>query len=350
MTPYDNDVFALYTVDPNIANWDIVTPTQSELEKMLKAAEAAEMDIHVRGVINISQQYQDEHGFRCSTWIEPTNPQEFFDSYTKLLLKLVPLLNKYHVKLLTPFIEMTGIEKYSDLIKKMCTTISRTYKGEIGFEEETANILNGASVFNSTPIRTEEAYANFEKGFTFWNWVSPTGKHIIYEYSVWTPRLETQKDQRVSVMEPNFIKFLEPAHSYFSSTYPQDSQMIGEIGTRDADGGCLGPDYYNIPRSQRVFDEQERADVWYAYFKGSKELGIESLDVWVFTLGNTSWGDHSAGTNFMYIGFKGPISPPTVSSPRSLSLRTNWRNQGAPQCDNVGLVTICNVIAMPYVF
>jgi hypothetical protein len=267
------------------------------------------MDVHVRGHLYISQQYQDEHGFSFSGDIDPTNPQEFFDSYTKLWLELVPLLNKYHVKLITPFTECDKIEKYPKLIKAMYTKISEQYNGEMGFEEATANILNGTSYINDTPIYTESAYANFEKNFTFWNWVSPTGKHIIYEYSVWTPRLETQKDQRVSVMEPNFIKFLEPAHSYFSSTYPQDSQMIGEIGTRDADGGCLGPDYYNIPRSQRVFDEQERADVWYAYFKGSKELGIESLDVWVFTLGNTSWGDHSAGTNFMYIGFKGPISP-----------------------------------------
>ena len=168
----------------------------------------------------------------------------------------------------------------ANLIKEMYTKISKVYNGEMGFEEETANILNGASVFNSSPICTDGAYAKFEEGFAFWDWVSPNGKHIRYEYSVFTPKVEAQKDQRVSVMERNFIRFLNPAHDYFSSTYPNIAQMFGEIGAKNADGQSLGPAYYDIPHNRRVLDEQERADYFLAALKGSKALEIMTINVW----------------------------------------------------------------------
>ena len=305
MTPYDNNVFELKTADPQIAIWGIRTPTLDELETMLKAISEAGLEIQVRGYIYISQEYQDEHGFAWSALIDPRDPEEFFDNYTRLWLKLVLLLNKYHVKLITPFTEMDGIEKYPELIKRMYSTISRTYEGEMGFEEATNLLLTGNSVINETPIHTESAFRQLVKDFTFWDWKDSHGRPMRLEYSCWTPPLETQKDQRVSVMAPNFVKFWEYAVNYYSSTYPQDPQMFGEIGVYDADGVGLGPTYWNM--TNKVLDYQEVADVWCAYLNGTRKLGIESLNIWIIPFGDF-WSD-GVGDTYLNIGLRKPESP-----------------------------------------
>ncbi len=306
MTPYDNKVFELETVDPKISTWNMRTPSQAELEEMLKAISEVGLDAHVRGNIYISKEYQDAHGFAWSSLIDPTNPQKFFDNYTKLWLKLVPLLNKYHVKLITPFTEMDGIEKYPDLIKKMYTKISERYEGEMGFEEATGNILSGTSPFNFTPIHTERAYANFERNFTFWDWKDSSGRSIITEHSVFAVHIENQKDQRVSYMLSSFVKFMKPAVDYYKSTYPDVHQMFGELGIYNIDGVGEGPSVWDS--SEKRMDFQEMADITYVHLKGAKELGIESINIWSIPLGDL-WPNDVVGNFFINTGLRSPESP-----------------------------------------
>ena len=280
MTPYDNDVIAMYTVDPDIVNWDMVTPTESELEKMLKAASAANMEIHVRGHLYLSQKYQDQHGPTFDGDIDPRNPKQFFESYADLLLKLVPLLNKYHVKLLTPFVEMDKIEKYPDLIEEMCTTISGQFDGEMGFDEATQNMLTGDSYINSTLIHTRNAFDRLVRDFTFWNWKDSHGRPMRIEYSVGNTPVETQMDQRVSVMAEKFTKFWKLPVDYYSPAYPANTQMFGELAAFNADGQSLGPAAFKQIRN-KVMDEQEQADYILAALKGAKELRtIAYINYW----------------------------------------------------------------------
>ena len=302
-SPTDNTVLELPEANNDIIPWKITTPSESEIEAMLKASSEVGLDARVRGYIYISQAYQKEHGFTCSSWIDPANPQKFFDSYAALWLKLVPLLNKYHVKLFTPFVEMDGIEKYPDLIKKMYMTISAQFEGEMGFDEAMNSMLEGIS-----PMQNGRSFLQMVRNFTFWNWKDSKGRPMRIEYSGWTPPIETQKDQRVSVMERNFVEFWKPAVDYNNSTYPEDPQMFGEIGARNADGQSLGPDYYKIPPAQRVFDNQEFSDAWDVFFKGSEELGIKSLNIWVIPLGD-KWPVDYPGNNFINIGLRQPESP-----------------------------------------
>ena len=281
MTPYDSDVIKVYSPEPGIATrGGIITPTSERLEKMLKAAQEAGVYVHIRGHLYISQKYKDEYGFMgCSSDIDPRNPERFFDGYTTLLLKLVPLLNKYHVKLLTPFTEMDGIEKYPGLIKEMYTTVSEQFDGEMGFEEATHNMLTGDSYINPTPIHTVSAFESLVRNFTFWDWKDSHGRPMRIEYSCWNPPVETQMDQRVSVMEPNFVKFWSIPVDYYRSKYPDDSQMFGEIGARNADGQSLGSAYWDI--KNKVIDEQERADYILAALIGTKRLqDITAFDFW----------------------------------------------------------------------
>jgi hypothetical protein len=54
-------------------------------------------------------------------------------------------------------------------------------------------------------------------------------------------------------------------------------------------------------------DEQEMADFFYAALKGSKELGVESLNIYVLPLGDL-WGTWT-GSNFITIGLREPEMP-----------------------------------------
>jgi hypothetical protein len=97
MTPYDNNLFEQHTVDYSITNWEIVTPTTSELEKMLKAADEAGLDKQVMGFFYVSKSYIDAHKDRFvgKAMMDPSNPKLFFENYARLLEKMIPLLNRF---------------------------------------------------------------------------------------------------------------------------------------------------------------------------------------------------------------------------------------------------------------
>ena len=130
------------------------------------------------------------------------------------------------------------------------------------------------------------------------------------EYSAWIIKpKETQTDQRMSVIEKNYLQTWSIPISYYRSTYPLNLQMWGEIGAKDFDGYVLGPDYFerSHPESKKAPDEQERSDVIYAVLEASKELGIDSLNIWSFLLCDTA-PNWEAG-NGMNIGYARSASP-----------------------------------------
>jgi hypothetical protein len=143
--PYSNVVKELFSYDDSIIRSYTTTPSRADLETLLGAITEAGLETHVRGYLWINKEYQKEHGFSWSSEIDPTSPQAFFDMNMKLWMDLVPILNKFNVKLMTPFTEMDGIEKYPELIENMYSKISAVFKGEMGFEEATNLMLAGHS-------------------------------------------------------------------------------------------------------------------------------------------------------------------------------------------------------------
>ena len=165
----------------------------------------------------------------------------------------------------------------------MYTKISQGYDGEMGFDESTQAILGGRSPLRggNKLISTESQFARVVRNITFWNWRDSKGRAMRIEYSIGNCPVETQKDQRVSVMAPAFVKFLEPAVAYYSSTYPENPQMFGELAAFNADGQSMGANYYfSMPSSEIRMDEQERADYILAATKGAKELGMIAINFW----------------------------------------------------------------------
>jgi len=302
-TPFNNGVKTLPSCDLSTIDAWIYSPSDKNVETLLKAITEAGLEAHVRGYIYINNKYSKQHGFTWSSMISPSNPTLFFANYTNLLLEIVPILNEYHVKLFTPFVEMDGIEQYSNLIKNMYDQIARVFTGELGFDEATNLMLKGGS-----PSQKGRTFEQMAKHFTFWNWEDANGEPMRIEYSTWDIKMETQTDQRATVIERMFKQFWSRPISYYSLKYPINPQMWGEIGARDADGYVAGPDYYySIPPNERKSDEQERSDFMYAMLKDSKELGIDKINIWSFLLGDNALNWKSG--NGLNTGFEQPISP-----------------------------------------
>jgi len=308
---YDNEVKILPSFDLSIIVAGIYTASDSDLETMLKAIAEAGLDAHVRGQIFVSLEYQKEHGFTWSGDIDPNNPNRFFENYTQLWLDIIPILNQHNVKLITPFTEMDGIEKYPSEIKEMYDRLSNVFCGELGLEQETNMMMAGYSqASNYDPIHTPSEFRRFAKNLTFWGWANPKGDSMRIEYSAWvtTPK-ETQRDQRSCMIAKKYIQTWSLPISYYSSTYPLNLQMWGEIGAKDFDGYVLGPEYFERahPETTKIPDEQERSDVIYAILEASRELTIESINLWSFITCDMyrNW----EGGNGMNIGYARPPSP-----------------------------------------
>ena len=68
--------------------------------------------------------------------------------------------------------------------------------------------------------------------------------------------------------------------AYYTSTYPENPQMFGELGFHNVDGQVLGTDFYQWPSSERRMDNQEGSDYILTAMKGAKELGIMAINFW----------------------------------------------------------------------
>ena len=241
----------------------------------------------------MSKEYQDVNGYASQNHIDPSDPTLFFENYGNLMIDLAKTLNEYHVKLLTPFTEMEGIQKYPRLIKEMYDRISRVFNGEMGLEEATSNMLNNLA----TPGYRKTAFR--EMAGQYWDWTDTQGRPMVREYSCWAIPMDSHKDQRLSVMSGNFVRFWKRATDYYRPLYPENPEMFGEQGVYQEDGVCLGgPDYWKV-QGEGILDNQEVADIWVAYLQGDHKLGIDRITVWAFTLGDF-WYGYEVGDFMIY--------------------------------------------------
>ena len=295
---HSSEIKTLYTSDNNIIPWNITTLTNTELEELLSQIAEAGLDARVMGMFYVSLKYGNEY----KGAMDPQNPEMFFDNYAKLLEKIIPILNEYGVKSMTVLDETDTINiKYPSLISELLTRLSKGFNGNLAIDSGIHNIVMG--LFVPVVSSWKEAIDTMR----FWKWISSSGVALDIEYSCWAPEIETQGDQRSSVMAVKFVEFWKPVYDYVHLKYPGHSQNFGEIGVYNANGvGLGGASYWNMPNKK--LDNQEMADIWYAYFKGSEELGVEKLDVWTIPFGDL-WANDVAGNFFINIGLGQPESP-----------------------------------------
>ena len=149
-----------------------------------------------------------------------------------------------------------------------------------------------------------------------WDWVDREGRYMNRAYSCWAIPMETQKDQRASVMPGGFVRFWKPALDFYHQMFPNNPDMFGEQGEYNADGVCLGGQYYWHTSDPKKFDDQEMADVWYGYLKGDDDLGVSNIVIWSIPLGNLWANDNPPGDHFINFDSTGYRVITSIIAPR----------------------------------
>lgn len=209
---------------------------------MLAAAAEAKLDVNVINKIYVSRAYEPPWGgLAFGGGLDPQNPEMFFKNYQNLVLPLGKLLEEFHVKSWLVFDEMNKLEKYTSLVHKLFDAIEQVYGGRLGIDEATNNMMTGDSYLSGEPPHKK----SFEQiAGRCWDWADRRGRDMIRAYSCYATPMETQKDQQASVMPSGFVQFWKPTLDFYHKLFPNNPDMFGEQGEYDADGICLGGQYY----------------------------------------------------------------------------------------------------------
>lgn len=234
-----NDIYELKMYDPQVSNFPGErTASPDEIRTLLMAAAEAKLDVNVINKIYVSRAYEPPWGgLAFGGGLDPQNTSTFFRNYENLVLPLAKLLEEYHVKSWLVFDEMDTLEQSPDLIRRLFDDLSMVYSGELGIDEATNNMMTGDSYLSGEPPHQK----SFEQiAGRCWDWADRRGTHMIRAYSCWAIPMETQKDQRASLMPVGFVRFWKPALDFYHQLFLSNPDMFGEIGVYDADGVCLG--------------------------------------------------------------------------------------------------------------
>jgi hypothetical protein len=276
-TPAAVDMQPWYTPDPAIFDTWLRTPTVSEVERTLRLAKEASMSCELRIEIQVAAQAQVWRGD-----ITPRSVSAWFSNYQSLCLDLGRLAQREGVKRFVIGAELNSLEQYAQSWRNLAAAVRTVFFGEITFAQCAAIYLE----------RDYSRRAPFEGSVgTFWDTFD------LIEMNMWPGagdgmRLETQQDQRFSVLVANLVHFWSKAFSYYREKYPTLPIHFGEIGTFDYDGAIVTGDFYGawaLPSAR--LDHQEYVDTWAAYFAMAAALGADGLGAWTFTLdpGTPQW-------------------------------------------------------------
>ena len=246
-----NEVKILDHFDNSIIPWYTATPSYRDLDYVIKAARSSGLQVGVRTHLYISKRSRGTDPI-WSSFINPSSPALFFKNYGNLIVQLADFLEEEGVERLTPFAELDHLDKYPNLIKEFFTRVSLVFSGSLGYEVDTANILNGTSPAYSKSIPFWKA------GGKMYDWQGPNGRLLDIVIDSSQPTLETQKDQRLSIMKENIKRFYLPAFSYYRLNYPNNRVRFGEIWALTMDGFAMGPkEYYSQVKYIEDYQEDE---------------------------------------------------------------------------------------------
>ncbi|MCK5827980.1 hypothetical protein KAH43_05575, partial [Candidatus Bipolaricaulota bacterium] len=284
-TVYSSDVFILTKPDGVTSLWSR-TASDEEIARILSLAAEQDLETELRMQLYVSHEWTSVHG-GYSGEVDPENPGRFFMSYGDLALHYAALAEAYGAVLFTPFTEMDAIEKYTDEVRQFYGGLDSVFSGAFSFEEGTHHFLLDSAGYN-LECRFENSVGRF------WDWTDTAGEPLTVEWSCWTPTLETQADQRLSVLVERMVEFWAPALGFYREHYPDNRIRFGEIGVYTMDGICLGNDYYSALQDASssyqfgIIDEQEVADIWAAYLIASHYMELDGLTAWTF-LPSRNW-------------------------------------------------------------
>ncbi|MCX6099884.1 MAG: hypothetical protein NTV92_00340, partial [Candidatus Bipolaricaulota bacterium] len=200
------------------------------------------------------------------------------ESYGDVASHYAQIAEEEHVEVFCPLVEMDSLEQYTYRVKALLDRIDVQFSGELAIDSSIHNYL---SQWGSQSAANYESF--LQNVGKFYDWVDDHGRPLRIDMNCWGPPLETQKDQRFSVMVESFVRFWSVAAAYFRAKYPGSRLSFGEIGTYNFDGMGMLSDLDPYPdKPGLVRDDQEFADIWAAYLYGFQTLELDELAVWAF--------------------------------------------------------------------
>ena len=274
-----SEVVTLSAPDGIISTWT-KTASDGEIRRLAGLASQVDLDLEIRLQLIVSDSWTKLHGGYGGS-VDPENLNAFFQSYSDTATHYAMIAEEVGAVLFTPFTEMDSMERHTSRVEAILDRLGTVFSGQISFEESTNHYLdgfNGYSYESNTPFE--------ENVGKFWDWQPPGADPLVVEWSCWSPTLETQADQRLSVLVEHMYSFWEPALRYYRANHPRCSIRFGEIGVYNTDGVCLGNDHYWEIRNRSTsvefgeIDEQEVADIWAAYLIVSTAMGLDGFSAW----------------------------------------------------------------------
>lgn len=112
-----------------VSTSQVDTPTRKELREIIELAHASGLSVMIRPIM-------DEQAFLSSNrWrgqIEPSNPNQWFDSYQELILSYATLAEHTKAKSLNIGTELSSMQhQYQERWKELIENVRRVYNGEL---------------------------------------------------------------------------------------------------------------------------------------------------------------------------------------------------------------------------
>jgi hypothetical protein len=255
------EVFAIHDFySARTLNWQR-TATDAEIVAMLTfirdAGLEAELAVEIWTTLDCRNSNPNVNTDRGS--IFPRSVSTWFDNYAAVCMRFAALAEANHVEYFCPMVELETMQQYTDHVTRLLERLDAVFTGQLIASEGTCKM----------------AFGWFPEGGhlgQFWGYGS-----MLIGMNSWVLEIESQKDQRFSVMLERFVAFWRPFVEDYRRLYPGHKIVFEEIGFYNYDGAGLG---WRHVEASPLRDDQEVADFWAAALAGMEYLDMDGTAVW----------------------------------------------------------------------
>jgi len=267
--------------DVDLASYNY-TATDEELARIFDLAEEVGLDVEFGPELAVHFEIARE-GTMNRGAIAPSDVSVWFRNYGDLCTHLAELAGQHGVDTFVVGVELNSMEKYEQEWEGLISRVREVFDGEVTYADNT-------TLFCSANMGTNITTTCFEQTLgEFWDALDLIEMNMYPVEFQPAQRLETQADQRFSVIVERLIKFWAPAIAFYREEYPSVPLAIGEMGTQGFDGQLIADDWV-VPSFPVRSDTQEHADIWAAYVCLLQFYELDSFRSWSIYLGD----DHAS--------------------------------------------------------
>jgi hypothetical protein len=281
-----NRIIPVYVMGtPMTPSW-ARTMTNDEIARLLRLIRQAGLESEIRIEVYLNSSYPEALG-QWSGAITPSDVNAWFRNYSAVCVDLGRIAEAEDASVFYVAVEMDSMQRYASQWRAIAADTRAVFSGQISIVESTGTFLARENCYGD---QFSSLVGQFWDAFDF----------IAVDH--WPNRclgLETQTDQRFSVVVERFANMWRRAFDYYRARYPGKRIEFGEFGTYNLDGVLANgrPDDMNAVATSSIYsqDLQEMGDAWAALLIGASAVsadGITVLAYWLVDQTGTGQGGH----------------------------------------------------------